>query len=894
MNVVRPDVTLDQAREIADTCFGVRGEVREVGSNQDRNYVVDGRYLLKVANTGYTDAELDAQDAALLHLRDRMRVPQPQPAAEGGYVARFGDGLRARLLTFVPGRPLIEHAYLAPVVVGRLGDLAGRLAANLADLDHPGLDRVSQWDLRRARTEIDQMIGSLSTGRDLVRRAADLACDRLDALAGDLRTQAVHGDLTDDNVVCSIGRDGRPVPDGVIDFGDLGHGWIVGELAVTCASLLHHAPERPLAILPAVRAFQRVVPLSGDELAALWPAIVARTAVLVVSGVHQALLEPDNDYATERQDAEFRAFETALSLPFEVAEAAFRESPPARFSGAPIVPVLPVRDLSVTGELPGGVLETYTPEEGVAHRAGEPRLTETRIHSFDAPATVPLGVESRLPAGTAVHAPFDGEVHLGVLHGATLDLRLSGVEMWEGPVRAGDQIGAVSGPVYATLCSVRDLEPPAFVTPEEAAAWQAVCPDPGPLFGIRPAPEPAPFTRDALAAVQEHYYADPPRIERGWRQHLTDVHGRTYLDMVNNVAAIGHAHPRLTEAVSRQLALLNTNSRFNYRAIADFSRRLADLAPDPLDTVFLVNSGSEAVDLALRLVQVATGREEMLCVAEAYHGWTTASDAVSTSTADNPNAMATRPAWVRPVPAPHRDPDALAKALAMIGEPAGFIAEAFYGNAGGIPLPDGYLSAVYEKVRAHGGLCVADEVQVGYGRLGRHFWGFEQQGVVPDVITIAKAMGNGHPLGAVITTREIAETYRRVGYFFSSAGGSPVSCVTGLTVLDVIEEEGLQANAARVGDRLRDLIESLAAEHPIIGAVHGLGLYMGVELTRPDGSPATEETSAICDRMLELGVVVQPTGDHLNILKIKPPMVLTEDSAAFFAAALARTLSEGW
>ncbi|GAB1823867.1 aminotransferase [Herbidospora sp. RD11066] len=893
MNVVRPHVTVDQAREVATTLFGVSGEVTEVGSNQDRNFVVDGRYLLKVANAGYTDAELDAQDAALLHLRGKVRAPEPQPTLGGGHVARFGDGLRARLLTFVPGTPLIESAYLAPVVVSGLGDLAGRVVRNLADLGHPGLDRVSQWDLRRARTEIDQMIGGLSTGRDLVRRAADLACDRLESLAGNLRVQAIHGDLTDDNVVCSIGPDGRPVPDGVIDFGDLGHGWIVGELAVTCASLLHHAPERPLAILPAVRAFQRVVPLTGDELAALWPAIVARTAVLVVSGVHQALLEPDNDYATERQDAEFRAFEAASRLPFEVAEAAFRETPPAAFRGLPIVPVLPVRDLSVTSDLRGGVWETYKPEKGFAHRAGEPRLTLTRTHSFDAPATVPLGVEAHLPLGAGVNAPFDGEVRDGVIEGPGIELRLTGVDLWEGMIRAGDRIGTVADVVYATLCTVPGLEPPAFVTPEEHAAWQAICPDPGPLFGIRPVARTS-FSRAALAEVQEHYYADPPQIERGWRQHLTDTGARTYLDMVNNVAAIGHAHPRLTQAVSRQLALLNTNSRFNYRAIAEFSQRLADLAPDPLDTVFLVNSGSEAVDLALRLVQVATGREEMLCVAEAYHGWTMASDAVSTSAADNPNAMDTRPAWVRPVPAPHRDPEALAKALAMIGEPAGFIAEAFYGNAGGIPLPDGYLSAVYEKVRERGGLCIADEVQVGYGRLGRHFWGFEQQGVVPDVITIAKAMGNGHPLGAVITTREIAETYRRVGYFFSSAGGGPVSCVTGMTVLDVIQQERLQANALTVGDRLRELMEALAEKHPIIGAVHGLGLYMGVELNRPDGSPATEETWAICDRLLELGVIVQPTGDHLNILKIKPPMVLTEESAEFFAAALARTLSEGW
>jgi 4-aminobutyrate aminotransferase-like enzyme len=239
---------------------------------------------------------------------------------------------------------------------------------------------------------------------------------------------------------------------------------------------------------------------------------------------------------------------------------------------------------------------------------------------------------------------------------------------------------------------------------------------------------------------------------------------------------------------------------------------------------------------------------------------------------------------------------AIIEAFAAEGHPpAAFICEPFYGNAGGMPLPDGYLAAVYAAVRAAGGLTIADEVQVGYGRLGRWFWSFEQQGVVPDIVTVAKAMGNGQPLGAVITTRAIAEAYRTQGYFFSSTGGSPVSCVVGLTVLDVLEREGLQQNALRIGDHLRARITELADRYPIIGAVHGSGLYMGVELVRDRETlePAVQETLAICERMRELGVIVQPTGDRMCVLKVKPPMCLSLESADFFVDALDQVLSTG-
>jgi len=302
----------------------------------------------------------------------------------------------------------------------------------------------------------------------------------------------------------------------------------------------------------------------------------------------------------------------------------------------------------------------------------------------------------------------------------------------------------------------------------------------------------------------------------------------------------------------------------------------------------------------------------VLAVREAYHGWSDLTDAVSTSIADNPGALETRPDWVHTVAAPNayrgryrgaeagryaEDAVATVQALAAAGTPIGtFIAEAYYGNAGGMALPDGYLAAVLAAVRAAGGLYVADEVQVGYGRLGDWFWGFEQQNVVPDIVTVAKAMGNGHPLGAVVTTAEIAEQYRSQGYFFSSSGGSPVSSVVGTTVLDVIRDEQLQANAREIGGHLKARLAALGERHPLVGTVHGNGFYLGVEFVRDRETlePATEETAAICERLRELGVIMQPTSDRQCVLKIKPPMCLTRAGADYFVDALDAVLTTGW
>lgn len=954
----RPDISAVEAGTILADRYGLTGRLTELGSQQDRNFRIDsdeGAFVLKINRAAYGTVELDAQNAAMKHLRDRgVRVPGVGRSLDGEEImplAVRGEAYLARLLEFLDGEPLTRRRFLPEKTRAALGALVASVARGLADFRHEGLDRAVQWDLRRVVPVTEHMLPQVAdAGMRAHIRSVLLAADRLvQAHAPALRIHAIHHDITDDNVVAKPDADGVPIPDGVIDFGDLVYGWVVADLAVCCAALLHHADGDPFFILPAVRAFHAVYPLTDDEVEALWPLIVQRACLLVASGEQQLSVDPDNDYVVRNLEHEREIFRVATSVPDAVMRAAVRQAlgrhaPDEGRGFAPLLPTVPADAVKIVPldpqsdywdgfawTLPGidrTILCSAAIESGyAAARYGEYRLSQTIACSSAAPATHALFAELCLPAGTRVAAPFEGELSAmaGGMHrlaGEGVALFLEGLgEAAPGEAAGGREIGQVGGDGMLRVWLARDpdLMPAAFCPPHQAAAWRELFPDPGPVLGFDCA-APALRSADLLAARQAHfarpqknYYRNPPQIERGRGEHMYDVTGRAYLDMVNNVTIAGHGHPRLVEAVRRQWARLNTNSRFHYAGIAEFSERLAGLAPDGLDTVFLVNSGSEAVDLALRLAWAHTGARNVISLLEAYHGWTVASDAVSTSIADNPRALETRPAWVHPVTAPNtyrgpfRGPDsgpnyvaAVEWALAELdgrGEKlAGFIAESVYGNAGGIPLPQGYLQAVHRLVRERGGVCIADEVQVGYGRLGHHFWGFEEQGVVPDIITVAKGMGNGHPLGAVITTRAIADSLEREGYFFSSAGGSPVSCAVGMTVLDIMRDERLQENARAVGDHLRGRLEALGQRFPIIGAVHGMGLYLGLELVRDRETlePATRETMAICDRLLDLGVIMQPTGDHLNVFKIKPPMCLTRESADFFADMVAKVLEEGW
>ncbi|MCM3779462.1 aminotransferase [Microbacterium hydrocarbonoxydans] len=970
--LVRPDVTTEDAEAIARECYGVEVRATELGSNQDRNFVLHaaggGRSVLRVDNPVFGDEARDAQHAALEAYRAAgVRVPAVLPGLDGRLTQRW-RGFAVRRSEYAEGEPIVDVGYLAPVVLAEFGALAAASVSALVDLRHPGLERDQMWDMRVAYDQIRGLADAIGDAdlRQRVLSAADEAHAVVATVGADLPVQPIHGDLTDDNTTGVRRADSRLHPHVVLDLGDLGLGWRVAELAVCASSMLHHEPERPLRVLETIAAFHERVPLHREEAEAVWPLIVLRAALLVASGWRQLAIDGANDYARERIATEQAIFDAATAVPLVEAVAHVLERVDiAPAAGQPqsthellpdLVGSLVVVDAGIeSAELDAGRWMDADAEARLvadAHARGADvavlpygafRLTRAAVDSAHPAATWPVETELHLVPGreSRVVAPWTGEVQeidsgfrLVADPGWVLEVRSAGLRVWSAgrEVGAGEEIATVASTDGSAVLviGIRRTDAPqlelsddgaALVTPERVPAWRRLTSDPAPLLGIRSHAE-RDEAQDELrrrerifAEAQERYYERPPQIERGWRHHLIDTTGRTYVDMVNNVAGLGHAHPLVAEAASRQLRTLATNSRFLYRDLAEYSERLIALMPagSALDTVLLVNSGSEAVDLALRLAQAATARRTVVALREAYHGWTMASDAVTTSAYDNPFALETRPDWVHVADVPNRyrgtyrgddtadrylaDLDADLDRLAAEGrDVAAFLCESVLGNAGGVLLPDGYLAGAYERVRARGGLCIADEVQVGFGRMGSTFWGFEKSGVVPDIVTIAKPMGNGFPIGGVITSKRIADALSSQGQFFSSAGGSTLSCRVGIAVLDAMEADGLQSNAREIGDRLAAGFRELSRRHQLVGPVHGAGLYLGVELVRDRETmePADAEAAAICERMRELGVVILATSERSNVLKVKPPLCLTQESADHMLASLDRVLSEGW
>jgi 4-aminobutyrate aminotransferase-like enzyme len=404
-------------------------------------------------------------------------------------------------------------------------------------------------------------------------------------------------------------------------------------------------------------------------------------------------------------------------------------------------------------------------------------------------------------------------------------------------------------------------------------------------------------------------YENPIRIVRGSMQYLYDDEGRQYLDAYNNVAHVGHCHPKVVKAGQEQMQALNTNTRYLHDSIINYAERLTATLPAPLSVCFFVNSGSEANELALRLARAHTKARDMIVLDHAYHGNTTTLIDLSPDKYDGPGGEGP-PSWIHKVPLPDLyrglcradDPDAADKYAQHVVEITqqhastlcGFIAESLPSVAGQIVLPPGYLAKVYEAVRGAGGVCIADEVQTGYGRIGTHFWGFESYGVVPDIVVLGKPIGNGHPIGAVITTPAIAHSFDNGMEFFSTFGGNTVSCAIGMAVLEVVQEEELQAHALQVGEQMREGLKGLQQRYEIIGDIRGSGLFLGVELVKNPNTrePATEEAERIMNRMREHGILLGTDGPFHNVLKIRPPMPFSQTDADHLVTTLDRVLKE--
>ncbi|XP_004079724.1 ethanolamine-phosphate phospho-lyase isoform X1 [Oryzias latipes] len=408
---------------------------------------------------------------------------------------------------------------------------------------------------------------------------------------------------------------------------------------------------------------------------------------------------------------------------------------------------------------------------------------------------------------------------------------------------------------------------------------------------------------------------DPLKIVRAKGQYMFNEKGQRYLDCINNVAHVGHCHPEVVKAASQQMELLNTNTRFLHDNLVLYAKKLQATLPDKLSVCYFVNSGSEANDLALRLAWQHTGHKDIITLENAYHGHV--SSLINISPYKFQQLSGTEQSqFVHVAPSPdvyrgkyradHADParayadevkDIIEQVHKKGGKIAAFIAESLQSCGGQVIPPVGYFQQVAEHVRKAGGVFIADEVQVGFGRVGSHFWAFQLQGedFVPDIVTMGKPIGNGHPMSCVVTTRAVAEAFMSSGMeYFNTFGGNPVSCAIGLAVLDVIEKENLQEKALRVGQYLCNLLWKLKDEHPLIGDIRGHGLFIGVELVtdRLTLSPATAEAQEVIYRLKEQFILLSADGPHRNVLKFKPPLCFTTEDADLVVEKMDLILTE--
>ena len=1001
-----------EAARIARESFGIEATAEPLPSERDQNFLLTNgtgaRQVLKIANARERRDLLDAQQAALAHVAGRTRLcPRPLPTLDGATTTSVeGDGGRTHLVwavTHLAGKPLGTLPHRPLSFLESFGRSIAELGASLADFDHPAVHRDFHWDLANASRIVGEYRGLVKDAE--VGTAIDVIVARFDAhvrpMLRELPRRTIHNDLNDYNVLVSggPGSEGMRVS-GIVDFGDMLHGYAVADLAIAAAYMMLDADDPLSGLAALVSGHAAVAPLGEVELRAVFGLSAMRLCMSACIAAHQLALRPDNEYLDVSQAAIRRTLPALARTSFALAEAVCRgaaglEPSPSAVRvrswlaerAAELAPVIPadlrtepslVLDLSVGSPLvspePGENAEPLLTarvdaamrEAGVNIAIGrydEPRLlySSPLFGEPDSPfaerRTIHLGLDVFADAGTPVFAPLRGTVHAFADNRAPLDygpviiLRheipdgepfftlyghlsresLDGLEVGQvierGARFASFGAAEVNGgwtphlhlQVFTDLLDL-GTDVPGVALASQRAVWTSICPDPNLLVGVPldrfPADPPA--KTEALATRRRVLgrnlsiaYRDPVRIVRGRRQYLFDDVGRRYVDAYNNVPHVGHAHPRVVAAGARQMALLNTNTRYLNDTLNQYAERLTATFPEPLSVCFLVNSASEANELALRLARAYTGERDTIVLEAAYHGNTTSLVDISPYKHAGPGGSGA-PDWVHAVPIPdvYRGPhkasaDAGARYASYVAQAvqrvrelgrgiAGFIAETCPSVGGQIVLPQGYLAEVYRHVRNAGGVCIADEVQTGLGRMGTSFWAFEDQGVVPDIVVMGKPLGNGHPIGAVVTTPAIADAFDNGMEYFSTFGGNTVSCAIGLAVLDVIRDEGLQEHAREVGDRMLGALRPLADEFSLVGDVRGSGLFLGVELVRDRATlePAGAEASYVANRLRELGILLGTDGPFHNVVKVRPPMPFEQNDADVVVRALERVLHE--
>ncbi|MBS1677506.1 MAG: aminotransferase class III-fold pyridoxal phosphate-dependent enzyme [Actinobacteria bacterium] len=937
-------------------------EVDEVTQARDES---GRRYVIKVsAPDGLAGIRWQHRLLELVEANPALSAPRVNHTLDGADLLECEDGRILRVYDWLEGRMLADLDTHSPTLLREWGAAAAELVTTFEHLEPPAEDLgTHRWEVARSAESVATAIEAVTDpeARRLVETIMAWFGDWAEAGLASLPRGVVHQDLNDFNLLAAPDDAGQMRLTGVLDFSDSLNTVTIAELAIAVAYAMPRRSDPLAAAMQVVAGYADRRPLSDVELAAVYPLAAARLCVNAVTWT-QRRATTATEYGEARMRHTWPTLELISRIPPRLATAALREAagraptpwrprpaaPPAPVLGSPAVDV----DLSpgsrafdeiAVGEDPLASIRAAVPIGAIAAgrhlTARFGRLVERSTRRGEA-ASLRLGVDLWAEPGSPVSAPAPGIVEaaaggaLTLAHPAAAEAEdwwstYTGIDATVAPgdrVEAGERIGAVAatGPLGVAVFDDRDLAllAPEFVHASMVGVWHAVSPDPSELLGVGARPGEEAWDLDRVvtarrrhfARSQRAYYAEPINLVRGSGATLIDDLGRTYLDAINNVTHVGHANPAVVAATARQSRRLNTNSRFVYASLARYAERLASLLPDPLEVVFLVCTGSEANDLALRISRQVSGREDVMIIDGAYHGNTTAVTAISPNRYKGPGG-GTPPPTTHEVMTPDRyrgpfgyvDADAGRRYAADVARvagdleaagraPAAFFAESLMGTAGTIVHPDGYLAEAFAAARAVGALCVSDEVQVGFGRLGAEFWGFAAGGVVPDIVTMGKPIGNGYPLAAVVTTRAIADAFDQGMKYFNTFGGNPVACEVGMAVLDEIEGRDLQRHAAVVGAHFKAGLEGLAARHAAIGDVRGVGLYLGVDLVRDPETREPDKALAqrIGEQMKDEGVIVIPTGIHDNVLKLKPPLVFSEADADRFVATLDRVLSDRW
>ncbi|APG65378.1 peptidase M23 [Tenacibaculum todarodis] len=566
--------------------------------------------------------------------------------------------------------------------------------------------------------------------------------------------------------------------------------------------------------------------------------------------------------------------------------------------------------------------------------------------------TIHLGVDFWLPAYTPVHALFDGEVVIAFNdagekeYGGLVVLKhiledfefytLYGHNTAESATKnkigdlilKGDKIAELANYPengnwaphlhFQIMLSLFDykIDFPGVAYLKQIDVWKSVCPDPNLLFKSDALIGKTTLSNESIINYRKQHlgkslslqYKTPIKMVRGAGQYLMDQFGKKYLDTVNNVAHVGHEHYKVVKAGQKQMALINTNSRYLHENMNELAKELIETLPKELNVLHFVNSGSEANELAIRMVKAVTGEKDMIASEVGYHGNSNMCVDISSYKFDGKGGNgAPEHTHIFPLPdafrGKYRGENVACKYVAEVQKcidniqkkgrnVGGFIVEPIISCGGQIELPEGFLAKSYELVRQAGGICISDEVQTGVGRMGKTFWGFQLHNVVPDIVTIGKPLGNGHPIAAVACTQKVAEAFANGMEYFNTFGGNPVSCAIATEVIKTVKTEKLQENALEVGEFLKAELHKLSKEFPIIGNVRGQGLFLGIELVDVNLNPLAAQTDYLANRMKDHGILMSTDGLDYNVLKIKPPIVFTIENANELLLYLKKILKE--